>query len=349
MQQLMEDFADMEVTPLPPATDLSEPPPCPIADVPGELMIAVLSKMAHADPALLCRFARVCKRFAYLVMTENSVWREICMDERYGFAAMLYRYTVNLKGNPLWATKRALSDPSSPTKPRMVDMTPAVYPTHRQQFRHRPRIRFNGAYISTSNYIRQGQAGQSKYTWNHPVHIVTYYRYLRFFRDGTVISLLTTAEPTDVVHYLQKDYVHVHLASGLPQVVMKDALLGRWRLTGPASSGSEDSFHPEAHEQPSPGPGEYEREPQSDWSILGNEEEKEGDVLLETEGVVPRYMYKMHFGFANAGKKNGPRNNKLVWKGFWSWNRISDDWSEFGLKHDKPYYFSRVKSYGMGL
>lgn len=98
---------------------------------------------------------------------------------------------------------------------------------------------------------------------------------------------------------------------------MKDALKGRWRLTGPLSSPN------------------------------GPSDEAEGDVLVETEGVVPKYTYHLHLTLAHAGK--GTRNNKLGWKGFFSYNRLTDDWGEFGLRNDRAFYWSRVKSFGTGL
>jgi F-box protein 9 len=67
----------------------------------------------------------------------------------------------------------------------------------------RPRIRYDGVYISTCHYIR---SGTSKTTWNQPVHLVTYYRYLRFFTDGTLIKHVTTDEPAQVVKQLDQDY-----------------------------------------------------------------------------------------------------------------------------------------------
>lgn len=67
----------------------------------------------------------------------------------------------------------------------------------------RPRIRYDGVYISTCHYIR---SGTSKTTWNQPVHLVTYYRYLRFFTDGTVVKHVTTDEPAQVVKQLDQDH-----------------------------------------------------------------------------------------------------------------------------------------------
>lgn len=36
------------------------------------------------------------------------------------------------------------------------------------------------------------------------MHLVTYYRYLRFFPDGTIVKHLTTNEPTHVVRSLER-------------------------------------------------------------------------------------------------------------------------------------------------
>lgn len=130
--------------------------------------------------------------------------------------------------------------------------------------------------------------------------------------------MLTTTEPADVVHHLTKENMHQKHTGALPSAVMKDALGGRWRLSGPGDgSSSEDA-------------------------------ETEGDVHVETDGVVQKYIWKMQFSLGSGGRKDGARNNKLSWVGFWSYNRLTDDWGEFGLKNDKAFWFSRVRGYGMG-
>lgn len=107
---------------------------------------------------------------------------------------------------------------------------------------------------------------------------------------------------------------------------MKDALRGRWRLSG-ARKIPPDEDH---YEEPK-GPGEYDIEPSEVEEV-----EPEGELYIETEGVIPKYMWKMQFSIGSAGRKDGTRNNKLSWKGFWSYNRLTDDWGEFGLKNDRP-------------
>jgi F-box protein 9 len=54
----------------------------------------------------------------------------------------------------------------------------------------------------------------------------------------------------------------------------------------------------------------------------------------------------MELSFRSVGK--GTRNNKLIWKAYWHYNKLTDDWGEFGLRNDKAFFWSRVKSYGEG-
>ena len=292
---------------------------------------------AILDLGSLSRLSQVCKRFAYLAMTDQQVWRRIAQGPEYGFAAMHYDYVCDLKGQPLPddysdiyersletsdQQRAQLRPPAKTTSDIDAHLLQKVYGNSwRQLFRQRPRLRFNGCYISTVNYSRPGAASTDTRTWGTPIHIVTYFRYLRFFRDGTCISLLTTTEPGDVVHHLTKENLrHRNERSALPSAVMKDALAGRWHLSGPGDGTENQNV----------------------------EAETEGNVHIETDGVVPKYMWKMQFSLQSGGRKDGARNNKLAWVGFWSYNRLTDDWGEFGLKNDKAFWFSRVRGYGMG-
>lgn len=302
-------------------------------------MVEILEHVAVRDVASFNRLAQVCKRFAYLVVTEDRIWKRLATGNEYGFAAMHYTFACRIDGKPLGIDGQGghtldpdlefESDNETPHTPSPETITslmvPAVYPTYRTLFQRRPRIRFNGCYISTVNYTRPGQASPTSVTWNSPIHIVTYYRYLRFLRDGTCISLLSTSEPQDVVPYMYTE--HMHKSHGaLPSAPMKDALLGRWRLSGPC--------------MPLPISGLDQ-----DADAASTPTEEEGTLIVETAGATPKYTYKMLLSFESAGRR--ARNNKLAWLGYWSYNRLTDDLGEFGLKNDRPFYWSRVKSYGM--
>ena len=56
----------------------------------------------------------------------------------------------------------------------------------------RPMLRFDGFYICKLTYRR---TGLSENSMNHPIHEVISYKYLRFFPDGTTISLYTNSTP----------------------------------------------------------------------------------------------------------------------------------------------------------
>ena len=333
-QQLVSQFADLRIEAQPSSTSTASHRRCKLAELPEEILSQILIAIALTDVVDFVHTSLVCKRLAYLVLTEEVVWRHVALGRQYGFAAMLYDYVCDVDasltgihgheirrhGNDRLDTALDVFHLRDDRDMALCQLAEKLLHTTyssswRQMWKWRPRLRFNGCYISTVNYTRPGATSTNTLTWGTPVLVVTYYRYLRFFRNGTVISLLTTSEPADVVHHLNRDNLHAHHhSSTLPSSVMKDALGGRWRLSSPLSP---------------------------------YDEENEGDVHVETEGVVPKYTYKLLLAMTHAGK--GARNNKLTWKGFWSYNRLTDDWGEFGLKNDRAYYWSRVKSYGTGL
>jgi F-box protein 9 len=329
IKQLIAGFSGLSIEPAPPLIEGTPAPPCPLAELPDEILIHIFKDVAILDVASFVRLAQVCKRMAYLVLTEEQIWKRICLGSEVGFGAMHYEWQREVLGGPLQEDHtpdehdafeddgEALTPVAPLTKEEATDTLLPMYSSSWQQmFRLRPRIRFNGCYISTVNYIRPGQGSASQVTWHNPVHIVTYYRYLRFFRDGTVISLLTTDEPADVVHHLTKELQDTHRGGNsahLPSIVMKEALRGRWRL-------STASDKPEV-----------------------DLKEAEGELFVETEGVKSKYIWQMKLAIGNASKV--AKNNKLAWLGFWNYNLLTDDTGEFSRRHFKSFIFSRVKSW----
>lgn len=343
MEELIASFAGFAIEARPAEIEGTPQPPCPIAGLPDEILIHILRDVAILDVGDFVRLAQVCRRLAYLVATEDRIWQRVCLGTEVGFGAMHYHWQRGVSWEPLDPDDDGpvASSSSSPgdlvlplsaaelaarqreeNEASTLGFLDALYSSSWQRMlRLRPRVRFNGCYISTVNYIRSGQASANLVTWNSPVHIVTYYRYLRFFRDGTAVSLLTTAEPADVVPHLTRDALALHAGGAmahLPSAVMQSGLRGRWRLACAADA-------PEV-----------------------SVSEVEGDVFVETEGV-GKYMYRLDLSLRSSGRGGGgPRNNKLVWRGFYSYDRLTDDWAEFRLRNDKPFFFSRVRSYGAG-
>ncbi|KAL8393390.1 hypothetical protein RB595_003239 [Gaeumannomyces hyphopodioides] len=370
LDDLVSGFAGLAIQPAAPPVEGMPAPPCPVAALPDEVLLHILLDVAAEDVGDFVRLAQVCRRLAFLVATEERIWRRVCLGPEFGFAAMPRLWKTDLTWEAAdpgggggggqgvaaagvvvgdgeeegdddqaraaaAAAAQSSSPSSSPSAVAWSLLTSAYGGSWQTMFRFRPRIRFNGCYISTVNYIRAGQASANMVTWNSPVHVCTYFRYLRFFRDGTCISLLTTAEPAEVVPHLTKENLELHRAApvlSLPSSVMQYALKGRWRL-GSAGAGPQGAAGAVA------APATVVGGPPEDQPAPSEE-----DLFIETEGV-GKYMYRLDLALKTAGK--GARNNKLVWKGFWSYNRLTDDWAEFGLKNDKAFIFSRVKRFAV--
>jgi F-box protein 9 len=345
---LISSFSHLAIVPAAAIIEGDTAPPCPLASLPTEILLHILAFVAADDVADFARLSRVCRRFAFIVATEERIWRDVCEHSLVGFGAMHRRWHVSLeqRGGPVVGM-----DPSSAARFAAVQalrtralVSSAYSSSWRAMLRARPRVRFNGCYIMTVNYTRSGAPGMAQ-VWGSPIHIVTYYRYLRFFRDGSLISLLTTRPPAEVVHFLTREALdehgggryHARAATWVSATShpAKGALRGRWKLGGAAGRGN-DSVATQS--DPTGDGAESDADPDADPD--------EANLVIETDGVNDKYLYRMELSLRTAGRRT--RNNKLVWRAFRSYNRLTDDWAEFEMRHDQPYLFSRVKSYGWG-
>jgi hypothetical protein len=75
-----------------------------------------------------------------------------------------------------------------------------TYSDWRTMYLNRPRLNFDGVYISKASYARSGE--QSLDNFYRPWHVVEYYRYMRFFSNGTVLFLTSPDEPKTTVYKL---------------------------------------------------------------------------------------------------------------------------------------------------
>ena len=389
LSELISFFADARIISAPPIIAGDIPPPCPIVSLPSELLSEIIDSVASTDVANLPRLALVCKRLAYLIASYEGLWKRLVYGTKYGLAGMHYSFAVTLDWIPILpessdvlpAQLSTLSLNQAPSPFLSLPLTPN-FSSYQSMFRLRPRVRFNGLYIATANYTRPGAASTNTITWSSPVHIVTYYRYLRFYRDGSCISLLTTTEPADVVPFfsreaLEKKEEKLGSQAGLTTTtataggsgsggggasIIRDIRKGRWKLSPlhlptlskPPSAieklppGSSSPGLPKVPSQP-PGP-----EPDTPQTPP---QEPEGNLTLETEGPTKNYAHHLHLALrstastsagshAGAGPGGAAANTKLVWRSFWSYNRLTDDWAEFGLRNDRPFWWSRVRSWG---
>lgn len=391
-RELILSFSERSIPQAPPEIEGTPPPPSPFSDLPAEILTSILLQTALLDIPSFVELSLVCKKLCYLVATEETIWKRICLGSEVGFGGMFYDWQCEITGKSISSDALDLGslqiqdgeDISAPDGHDHIEragvktyskaqytqnpMTPSMitdyllvhrYQTYHKMFRIRPRIRFNGVYISTITYHRTGQASVDLVTWNSPVHTVTYFRYLRFYRDGTCISLLTSAEPAEVVSMLSRanleKYAGGKVESGRRdrrilvggdgensaiKNVMKNALKGRWHLSSIISPDSGIPY-PETSSSSAPTPGEGD----GNLPLAEVIENAEGDCIIETEGVDPKYIYRLELSLKETRARATRTNCRLNWKGYWLYNRETDDWGEFLLRNDKNFVFSRVRSY----
>lgn len=364
--ELIASFAHLPIPQTEPEIENTPPPPCPIANVPSEVVVEILRYVALMDPAAFYRMSLVCKRLAYHFAHEQHIWKRLCQSPEFGFESMQYSFSCDIHGVPEYT----LAPRYTPFPLGAPIQIPEPLESWSQVFQMFPRIRFTGVYISTVNYNRPGAASSyQNVSWNSPIHIVTYHRYLRFYPDGTVLSLLSTTPPLEVVPYISRENVIAARGSNAPpqrrqqqhqqtsdpatdhvpssaMAALKYTRLGRWYIVKPITLPEPPNPNAKPELAPESAPDKVPETVTPDPS----------DVIIETEGTGPQYTYTLHLGLRSSSSArtelgglpaNPSKNTRLAWKGYWSHNKITDDWGEFGLRNDRSFVFRRVKGWGM--
>lgn len=133
------------------------------------------------DLASLESLGLVCRGF-YLLSKDSNLWRSIC-HSTWGKLTLAFP-----RGG----------DESSSCDKENCNHNASAPLDWRQMFLERPRVNFDGVYISRTRYIRQGDVGFQDITYR-PFHVIRYYRYLRFFPDLRVLILTTNEEPDKII------------------------------------------------------------------------------------------------------------------------------------------------------
>ncbi|KAI5999310.1 hypothetical protein F5J12DRAFT_847495 [Pisolithus orientalis] len=229
--------------------------------IPDELLLNVLRSL---DTTTIERFAAVCRK-ARVLSLDSSIWKD--------FIYMAYK------------------PPQIPDADSVNAIIKRFNADYRQTYIEQPRLRLDGVYISVCHYVRRGV---SDYAWVNSMHLVTYHRYLRFFADGTVLSLLANEEhtPQNVIPVLK------------PSLRMKGFTVGNWQLDG---------------------------------SIVRISN-------LHSPHYYPSSRYNFQMSLALQSKPLG-RWNRLEVLSYESVNVETGEVAPFVLKHERPFWFSRVKSY----
>ncbi|KAH0836746.1 hypothetical protein J3R83DRAFT_8481 [Lanmaoa asiatica] len=249
----------------------------PINMIPEELLLYILRNL---DTTTLERFAAVSRK-ARVLSLDPSIWRV--------FVYLAYK------------------PPQIPEAVSVQSIVNGYDTSYRQTYIEHPRLRLDGVYIAVCHYVRQGLAENA---WVNVSHLITYHRYLRFFPDGQVLSLLANEEyqPALVIPMLK------------PSLRMKGFYTGDWRLEGSSvliTNLVERPTH--APHAPSAHPSHHNHNPQP-----------------------TRYHFQMTLTLRS---KPLGRWNKLDLVSYDSVNIEDGEIVPFPLKHERPFWFSKVKSW----
>lgn len=87
----------------------------------------------------------------------------------------------------------------------------------------RTHVRFDGVYVSRNSYIRTGVV---EWETRNAVHLVLFFRYMRFFPDGTFVYRTSPEIPSKVCRLLQQ-YRPLHGTQ--PRRAGEGVFVGRWK------------------------------------------------------------------------------------------------------------------------
>lgn len=286
-------------------------PMSPLIDLPQDIWTHILEILIVQEPEAWFKYSITCKRNAYLGFGNSNIWRQLC-----NLVYPKQRYFENLQY--LLVLGNDVKDSTLPIPKDLVTMLPQYQDSWKKLLFDRPFIKFLGCYISVINYYSEGKNAFSS-SWNNPVRTITYYRYLRFYPDGTVLKVLTALEPTKVIPYLLK-----HNDSISPP--LDPSSQPRNAYTAPIK---------ESH-----------KILRGTWTISSGGEV----VIIIDNGSVPYYKFFYHFQIKNLATVY--KYNKLTWIKYYAVRKkmFDDDDREgeqdtFGLRNETSFKFLRVKSY----
>lgn len=164
--------------------------------------------------------------------------------------------------------------------------------------------------------MKEGARSENSNSWTLPYKMVSYFRYYRFYADGTCLKIITILEPKKVIPKLHKGYT-----------VDEDAELMRENETN--QENTVESFNKRS----------WLRIFAGRYTIS-----LQGDVETNCDGPVEKYRFIDKFKIVNSGQHH--RHNKLEWVDLGYYDTVNERHSSLNRENEKDFMFSRVKSYG---
>ncbi|PPQ67877.1 hypothetical protein CVT25_010316 [Psilocybe cyanescens] len=265
--------------------------------LPEELLVVILGNL---DPTSIERFARVSKK-ARVVSLDPGIWRKL--------------------------VQRTYLPPQIPDYDTIIPVIEGLSWDFRRVYIEQPRLRLDGVYIATCHYVRPGLSENS---WVNTSHLITYHRYLRFYPNGQVLSLLANEEhpPQHIIPILK------------PTLRMNGLFFGQWHLIGTTvhltnliDASGRFALPVSAASGPSP-----PAEPFSSSSLHASG--GGGNALRADQAA--RYAFLMTL---NLRSRPLGRWNRMDIECYESINIETGDVNPIVLKHERPFWFSKVRSY----
>ncbi|SCU90273.1 LADA_0F02938g1_1 [Lachancea dasiensis] len=167
----------------------AEPLPCWLLEkLPDDILQQIVHQIVATSGESWLNLSLTCKKFQELCFKKPDSYRTFAQHiyprQQYDDASMTLNGLSSILAleQALWGTD------------------------YRRMLSERAYIKFQGCYISVVNYLRHGANPTGSSSLISPVHMITYYRYLRFFSNGTCLRLVTTDEPSSVARHFHPNH-----------------------------------------------------------------------------------------------------------------------------------------------
>lgn len=295
-------------------------PVSPLVHLPNDIWINILGILIQDSPESWFSMSITCKKFAYLGFGTSSLWRKLCYNI---YPNQIYHENKQYLSNLPLGQDHHL-DLDLPIPQDQLKIIPQYNSSWKSMLHNRPFIKFLGCYISVVNYYSEGGRHEFSNSWTTPFRMITYYRYIRFYPDGTCIKVLSILPPDQVIPHLLKH----NILQGIPDTI--------------SESGKPVYTTPQQHQK------EGQKIYLGNWTISTT-----GEVHIVIEnGLVDYCVFHYYFQVKSLGGIN--KHAKLSWIRYNTVRKkMSDDDDREGeicllsLRNEKPFKFLRVRSYSL--